>query len=284
MRAVKFLIEENLLLSFAAVFLAAATTVQLGLKPQVNPALSVLFFGTFLFYNINRIRSNWSLRHERNPNVSINRKNIFDLLVGISIVGIAVSVFYLKMEVLGLLLSLACISMLYSFPTVTGKSNGISLRTIPYLKIFLITGIWSAATVVLPILQSEVIPEKSEVLLVFLERFIFLFVIALLFDIRDMGPDKVAGLKTLPLLLGKGMAMQMANGLLLVFLIVILLHYKNSLHFVLVSFIVSALSTFVFINSRKIRARPYFHYGILDGSLVIQPLLVLLFYYLEKWI
>jgi 4-hydroxybenzoate polyprenyltransferase len=282
-RGIKFFIDTNLLLSFATVFLAVATTMQLGLKPRVSPVLAVVFFATFLFYNISRIRKELNNKHDVNFGKSIrDRITVFNLLVLISVIGMAVCTMYLKAEVLLMLLFLAGVSLLYSVPSFKGIGNSISLRTIPYLKIFLITGIWAAVTVILPVLQSQSSPEKSEVIAVFSERFIFLFVIALLFDIKDMRPDKETGLKTIPLLLGYRKAMQLANGLLILFLISIILHYKSSLHFVLVSFIVSALSTFVLINNRKISTTPYFHRGIVDGTLLIQPLLVLIFYYLEK--
>lgn len=282
-RGIKFFIETNLLLSFATVFLAVATTMQLGLKPKVSPVLAVLFFATFLVYNIGRIRNELNKKYEENSRKSIrDRVTAFNLLVLASVIGMVVCTMYLRTEVLFMLILLAGVCLLYSFPSIMHTRKGISLRGIPYLKIFLITIIWAAVTVILPVLQSQSSPEKSEVIAVFSERFIFLFVIALLFDIKDMRSDKETGLKTIPLLLGYRKAMQLANGLLILFLISIILHYKSSLHFVLVSFIVSALSTFVLINNRKISTTPYFHRGIVDGTLLIQPLLVLIFYYLKK--
>jgi 4-hydroxybenzoate polyprenyltransferase len=282
-RGIKFFIDANLLLSFATVFLTVASTIQLGLKPRESPVLAVVFFATFLFYNISRIRKELNKKHDVNSRKSISdRVTVINLLVLVSMIGMAVCTMYLKTEVLFMLILLAGVSLLYSFPTFKHTSQGVSLRGVPYLKIFLITGIWAAVTVILPVLQSESSPEKSEVIAVFSERFIFLFVIALLFDIKDMRSDKETGLKTIPLLLGYRRAMQLANGLLILFLISIIMHYKSSLHFVMVSFIVSALSTFVLINDRKISTTPYFHRGIVDGTLLIQPLLVLIFYYLEK--
>lgn len=113
-----------------------------------------------------------------------------------------------------------------------------------------------------------------------IERFIFVFAITIPFDIRDISDDKGAGLKTIPVMIGEKGSILVANVSLLLFLALGIFHYTtfHALH-ILPGLILSALSTLVFINHKTLRTLPYYHYGILDGTMILQAALVIAFYY-----
>lgn len=115
------------------------------------------------------------------------------------------------------------------------------------------------------------------------ERFLFVFAITIPFDIRDMKADARQGLKTIPLLIGKSAALIIADILLFLFMVVFIQHYKyTTLAWLIYPLALSAATTFIFINNRKLQASYFYHYGILDGTLLLQGVFVLALFYLRN--
>jgi len=254
------------------------------MKPQPQPYLFIIFFATIFEYNVHRlvtIITNPSVLDT--PKHSWVKENLkaFYVLVIVSIVGFFIAAFLAKRAVLITLLPIGVITLFYSLPVLKTKKTIFRLREIPCLKIFLIAFVWSATTILLPIIQSENSYDRWHVITMFIERSIFVFAITIPFDIRDMKSDESAGLKTIPLIIGEKKAIQVANIYMLLFLILCFVHYYNTaLAFTLSAFIISALSTLFFINSERVKKTLHYHYFVLDGTMLLQGLLVCLCYYI----
>ena len=282
-----FLIDTNIFISLAAVALTLQTQVQLGMRPQFHPYLLLLFFATIFDYNLHRLITVLINKEALN---SVKHKWVkqnlllFYLLVAFSVLGFCWTVFYADIKVLIALAPLAGITLFYSLPIFKNKKTIFRLREIPCLKIFLISFVWSASTIFLPIIQSSAVFNKEQVVFIFIERFLFVFAITIPFDIRDMRADAKEKLTTIPILIGKKNALILSNFVLVLFTLLCVAHYRHT-HFVLiiVAFVLSAISTFYFINSKKMQVKHFYHYGILDGTLLLQGLLVLGCYYLKLY-
>ena len=209
MKIVNFFIRWHITLAVAAVLLTVSAQIQLGLKPQLQPYLILIFLSTLFEYNRHRasilIASGELLHSGKHELIRKNRKKygITALFLGIAFVVAALST---KAEVLLTFLLLGFLTFFYSGLGFGNKKNHFILREIPYLKIFLITSIWSVSTILLPVIQAEEEILNTQVLLLFAERFLFIFSIAIQFDIRDMQSDRRARLKTIPLLIGQDKA------------------------------------------------------------------------------
>ena len=268
----------------AAVVLTLGTQVQLGLKPQLHPYLFIIFFATIFEYNLHRlitiITNPGSLNDEKHSWVKDN-KIAFYILVSVSVLSFIIAAAMAKKIILITLFPLGVITLFYSLPVFKTKKIIFRLREIPCLKIFLISMVWAATTILLPILQSGKPFGKWHVITMLIERFIFVFAITIPFDIRDMQSDERAGLQTIPLIIGEKRAIQLANIYLLLFLVLCFFHYYNTiLAFTLPAFIFSALTTLFFLNNKKIKKIPHYHYFILDGTMLLQGALVCVCYYL----
>ncbi len=278
------MLKSNIFISIAAVFLAIETQIQLGMKPQWHPYLFIIFFATLFEYNLHRF-----VTIITNKNALYNEKHswvkkhlvLFYVLVAASVLGFTISLFFAKIQVLLTFAPIALITMFYSLPLFKNKKHIFRLREIHFLKIFLIAFVWSAITVLLPVIQSENAYNNIHITLILLERFLFVFSIAIPFDIRDMEIDKQTGLKTIPLLIGETGAYRLSNILLGFFLVICVFHYAllNS-WLILYPLVISALSTFLFLNIKIIRKIPFYHFGILDGTMLLQGLMVYLFWFL----
>ncbi len=254
------------------------------MKPQWHPYVFIIFFATLFEYNLHRfitvITNKEALNSDKHKWVRENL-NGFYLLVITSLVGFICVVFLAKKEVLITLAPIALLTLFYSIPVFGNRKSIFRLREIPYLKIFLIAFVWASSTILLPVIQSNNTFNKVHVLTILVERFFFVFAITIPFDIRDIEADKLAGLKTIPILFSEKTSNNIANLSLFIFFLISFFHYQlQNCWFIIVALSISTLTTFLFLNEKRFRKLTYFHYGILDGTMLLQGLLVLLFYYL----
>ena len=286
MKSLYFLINTNLFIAFAAAALTIETQLQLGMAPQFHPYLFLIFFATLFDYNLHRlitvITNKEALNSDKHKWV-LKNSTLFYWLIILSVAGFLWALINADKDVLITLAPIALLTIFYSLPIFKNKKSIFRLREIPCLKIFLISFVWSAATIFLPIIQSGKYHDKENIIAMLAERFLFVFAITIPFDIRDMKADKMENLKTIPLLIGKKNALLLANIVLYSFTFLCLLHYSNAKSYWLnVAFILSAATTFIFINNKKLQVKQFYHYGILDGALLLQGTLVLLCYYLKN--
>lgn len=276
-------IHANIFISLAAVLLTVAAQIQLGMPPQWHPYLFIIFFATLFEYNLHRLitvlTNKEALNSEKHSWVRENLQSFY-MLVFFSVTGFGIVALLAKTEVLITLTPFALITIFYSVPVFESKKHLFRLREIPYLKIFLIAIVWSSTTILLPVVQSGNTFDKVHVTTMLAERFFFILAITIPFDIRDKEADQHAGLKTFPLLLNEERAMIISYLSLIAFLLISFLHYQNTKqYFIVEALSLSALTTYIFLKSKKIRNMNYYYYGILDGTMLLQGLLVLLFYY-----
>jgi 4-hydroxybenzoate polyprenyltransferase len=279
------ILNTNIFISLAAVFLAVETQVQLGLKPQLQPYLFLIFFATLFEYNLHRL-----VTVVKYPEVFNNDKHkwvkqhlsIFYIILTLSMIGFIYTLFQAKKQILITLAPIALITFLYSLPVLRNKRKVYSLREIPFIKIFLIALVWSVITIILPILYMEDTNINLNAVMMFAERFLFISAMAIPFDIRDMTADLNAGIKTIPLVFGEKTANRMSNVLMILFILLTFSHYLTmSMKFLLPAYLVSALSTIILINHKKLKEFKYYYIGFLDGTMLFQGFLVCVFYYLN---
>ena len=149
-----------------------------------------VFFATFSTYNFQRIFTEKNYISKRGVYIKKNKK----ILIFISLISLFFCLnLFLKFNFLTQLIMClsAIICFLYPF----------YLRRVPYLKIFLISLLWSITTVLAVIIEENIV-LNIEVFSHFLSRFLFVFAITIPFDIRDIKKD-TSTILTLPILFGE---------------------------------------------------------------------------------
>lgn len=283
-KLITYLVNSNIYISLAAVALTVATQVQLGLKPALHPYLFIIFFATLFEYNLHRlitiIKNKEALNSPKHKWVQDNLLGFYSL-VAFSVVGFLVVCFLADFKVLLVLAPLAAITIFYSIPIYITKSKIIRFREIPYLKIFLIAIVWSGTTILLPIIKSGQNFALSQIWSMLIERFLFIFAITIPFDIRDKEIDALAQLKTIPNLLSEKKSLAISYIALLLFSILSVINYFGSWHIV-IPLIISSISTAYFLANKKLKSYNHYHYGILDGTMLLQGLLVIMFFIIKE--
>ena len=117
---------------------------------------------------------------------------------------------------------LAAFALAYYLPSLPLPQKK-RLRDFGLVKIFILTSVWTIATAVLPMLYlNEPIEHYPfEILL----RFVFLFALCILFDIRDIETDSLRNIRTLPMRMGVQNAYRLVYFSLLAFVVLSTLQY-----------------------------------------------------------
>ena len=156
--------------------------------------------------------------------------------------------------------------------------NQRRLRDFNYIKIFLIAIAWSWITVLLTAQELHLSSQVS-VYLMFIERALFVFAITIPFDIRDLAIDKFNKVKTIPAVWGVRPAKNLAYAALLLSAVLVIVSVFASFYALhtgialLISLVFAALA----VGGSGRYNHDYFYTGFVDGTMLIQALLVISF-------
>ncbi|MEM9991436.1 MAG: hypothetical protein AAF738_06695, partial [Bacteroidota bacterium] len=166
------------------------------------------------------------------------------------------------------------LSLAYVLPLLTSSRR---LRDLHFIKIFLVATIWASVTVLLPALEmGKLMLSSNKIFLIFLERAFFIFAITLPFDIRDLKIDAHTAVKTIPSEIGVKRTKQLAY--LALCLAFITAYFNFQLYtYTLSGWLaigISIFSTGIFVRYSEFAKHDYYFTGILDGTMIIQLLLL----------
>lgn len=279
-KIIKILIDSNIFIALSGVALTFASQVQLGLDLQIYNYIFVIFFGILLEYNLHKfyavIKNNEEIKSEKYSWAKNNKYIYFSILI-IAFILLIYFFINLKLNIILYLIPFAILNLLYSLPIY----KKIKIRKIPLIKIFLIAFVWTFVTLIIPFIYSE-LKLNNEIYLLFIERFIFIFAITIPFDIRDIVQDKINNIKTIPIILGENKSYLLSNLLIIIFSIISTIHYLIYNNYLILSaLIITAIITLILLNNSKIKNNKYYHYGFLDGTMMIYGLLIILSEYLK---
>lgn len=272
-----FVLYSNLWIAVGATAMAAQTQYLLWGQAEPTPLLGFVFFATLFLYALHRI---FGLRRA-GPFLATDRYAFIARFQGYwqfytLALGLCAGLFFLQLPfpLMGAVLLPCLLALAYVLPVWKGRR----LRDWPYVKIFLLALAWSWITVFLPALElglSFSIPMYA----ILMERALFVFALALPFDIRDLDIDAHQQVKTLPAVLGLPAAQRLSAACLLgMSLLAALNHYWDVYTLGQLSALVAsaALAALLALLATPARSDYYFA-GLVDGMLILQCLLVVAF-------
>lgn len=187
----QFYVQSSLHVSFSVCALAGITVNNFGISAQPD-LVGFIFFGTIVGYNFVKYGGFENLHHLNiTPNLQLIR-----ILTGFALLACIYFAFQLDTLVLWISFGLGLITLLYVLPAFRGSN----LRSIKGMKVYVIAFVWAATTVLMP-LAGLVDLFTPDVFLELTQRFLFVIVLMLPFEIRDLKYD-APGLKTIPQQLG----------------------------------------------------------------------------------
>lgn len=282
-RILDALIYSNLYVSLAAALLVIETNLLFDFENTGYSLAFFVFFATLATYNFQRL-----VRYNINPIgsskshtwIGANYKFIVFFALFSILASIIIFILRLESNLLFVLLPVGIISVWYVIDLRILGLKIPNLRVIPYMKIILISIVWSTVTVVFTILNngkgSAIL--NFDVILIFFQRMFFVFAITLPFDIRDMEYDKKRDLKTIPLFFGIERTKIIAQAALLLFSGLVILQClagsKLEPEEAIALVISATVSSFIIYKTHESQ-KEYFYSFIMDGTMILQFLLVL---------
>ena len=254
---IRFLVFSNLWVAFCVLGLALSSEL---LFSTSNYQISqFVFFATLFTYNFQRvIRIEKGLNHVRK--VWLAKQNI--AIYGFMACGGLVSAyrffeFQLITQVVIVIVGL--LSVLYPF----------GLRKIPFSKIFIISFVWAVSTMLLLILENDILISQN-IVFHLLSRFLFVLAITIPIDIRDLKYD-AQNLQTIPLFFGILKARFIALFALFICLAISIFQYlentiisSNLLALILLYFVASIF----IVKSDEKRGEMYFSFWVESLSIL----------------
>ncbi len=277
-----FLIQSKLLIAFAALVLTLATQVQMGQGFGFKPYLLMVFFATFLVYNLTRlvVLQFYKMPLEHASDQWVNRHQIiFYGTFAIAFVGLIMVFFFIDKNTFLYILPLMLLALFYALPFLRIKHYNLNLRRIPFLKIVLIVLIWGISTALIPVFQLQQNYQWWIIVLLLFQRLAFIGALALLFDIRDMQADASQGLLTLPLRLGEVKTLKLSNACMVIFFmcsVLFCLHFNQL--YMMPSACLTLIILGVIINNKSIKKHSLYYDLYLDGTMLIHGLSIILAY------
>jgi 4-hydroxybenzoate polyprenyltransferase len=268
---------SNLWISLGAGSMVWETYILLGLPVDFFYVLFA-FCATWAIYNLDRLVALSRLSKTGNVRHGWIVENRFLMIVSVAActLFLIISIFYLPLKIILFLVHLGVISVAYSIPVITHKSSKRSLRSFNGLKIFLIAYVWLASTVALPALAAGYSLLNWKIISIGIRRGLFIFAITVPFDIRDLRSDRDVNLKTIPAIIGVKASQWLALSCLVIFCILAAMDHtvKPSLFYAL---LISGLTTAPMVFMAEENHGEYFFAGLMDGTILIQFLLVYIF-------
>jgi len=285
-QAFDFVLFSNIFMALCAVAQGLVTFYLIGAKPKTT-VIWLLFTSTIGIYNFSIL-----LTRPKNPEQSKYRRvrwffshyRLMVTLTIVSLLSLAPLFFMMSTESRILLMFLGVISFAYSLPLFSLGDQKFGLRNIPGLKPFLITLVWTLSTVLLPILAAQsfnlAVISMRDLSILIAKRFLLIAALTVPFDIRDLFEDQQSGLKTIPVAFGEKNAYLFCQILLAGYVVLLFLFRNNGFNADFFALTMTAALAGWLIFKSTWEKNEYYYFFLLDGVLILQYLMLLLFHWL----
>ncbi len=235
--------------------------------------LFFLFFSTITGYNFVKYFGVAKFHHRR----LASRLKYIQLFSLLCFILMCYFVFKLHEKTIYYIIGFGIITFLYAVPFFSKAvyvDKQHNLRSIGGLKIYVIAFVWSGVTVLLPLIEQKHALNSSFFITAF-QRFLFIVVLMLPFEIRDLRYDSLK-LATIPQKIGVKQTKIMGYVLLVVILFLEI--FKESTSIIKTSILITILvATVLFLLFSKIEQRKYYSAFWVESLPVFWLLLLLLF-------
>ncbi|EIJ38944.1 hypothetical protein JoomaDRAFT_1946 [Galbibacter orientalis DSM 19592] len=259
-----FYLDSSIHVALAVYALARITMYNFNIPYDEVIALA-LFFGTIVEYSF--IKYSPLAKHY----VFVAEKYIrtIQIFSGVCFLVAMYYVFQLNYKTLIAASVLVILAFLYVVPAISRERN---FRSLKGAKIYIVGITWSVSTVVLPLLNNEV-AISTDAYLELLQRFVFIIVLMIPFEIRDLKTDE-DWLRTLPQVLGVKGVKILGIILIVAFCGLSYLMKDMSSKSHLIEIIISFLLLFAVLFSKKEQASYYSSFFVESISIVWWSLLI----------
>ncbi len=269
-----FILFGSIYIAICAIALCLQTSMTLDIPFNKLSFYCFVFGATLAQYNLHYLVKKKAVKNSKRLAWSMKHKVTHKVLFATGILLILFSFFGFRLKHFFILGVLGVISLLYSFPVLPfGKKR---IKDYGYLKIITLSLLWTVVTVWFPAVNHPF--DLKLFAFVFMKRFVFMFVLCLIFDVRDIEIDYEERIHTVAVILGKKRSYWLSYMALLLFLLLAVfqnLYYPDMKE--LWAMVVSSVCTFLIIEVSKKNHSDIVYLAGIDGMMLLQPLLIYVF-------
>lgn len=245
-----FYINSSIHVAFSVCALAYITLIEFNLNNDKN-VLCFIFFATITGYNFVKYYgiAKWHFR-----SLTTNLK-VIQLFSAVCFLVLLYFMSQLHTDALIVCAAFGVITFLYAIPLFSKYFTLENLRQVNGLKIYIIALVWSGVTVVLP-LVNDTYSLDYDVAITILQRFVYVLVLMIPFEIRDLHYDNPQ-LGTLPQKIGVKKTKQLGILLLFVFFMLEFLKDTTDSIQILVVFLITVITGLFVLFSKENQPKYY---------------------------
>jgi len=258
-----FYVSSSIHVALTVVSLAIITMLNFEISIDFNLCLFV-FLGAITGYNIVKYVGIAGLHH-LSLTKNLRLIQIFSFLIFLALLYV---LFQLSWNVIIFSALMGLVTLLYILPFFGGGRN---LRALAGVKIYVIAFVWSGVTVLLPLIGKTELMQW-DVLLEFIQRFLFVFALTLPFEIRDLKFD-MANLKTVAQVFGVRKAKIIGVLIILAIILLEFVKVEPNIRSLISLILISVLLSILIIKSR-IRQTKYYSSLWVEGIPILWCLLL----------
>jgi 4-hydroxybenzoate polyprenyltransferase len=231
-----------------------------------------VFGATLAQYNLHYLVKTAAVENSERLHWSQENRKVHLLMFFFGVILILICLFGIHLRHFIILAFFGLIAFLYSFPFLPfGKKK--RLKDYGLGKILTITLLWTLVTVWFPVNTMSF--DKGLFAFIFLKRFVFMFVLCLLFDMRDEAIDRKENIRTLAVILGRKKCYLLAYLSLILFVVFSIGQYIYYPHAgFLIAMLISAVATMITIELTRKSNSDFIYLAAIDGMMLLQAVLV----------
>jgi 4-hydroxybenzoate polyprenyltransferase len=266
-------VYSNLFIAGCAIAMVYQTFHLLGISPNFY-LVAFIFFSTLCSYSFHWWLTGDSVIPSARVQWLKTNRNIHLILFFIGLAGAAIFFFYLIPYWRWLLIG-AMVTFLYSAPKIPHPYFR-ALRKVALGKTIFLAFVWMYVTTVLPIVTSDELWHETFTLFA-ISRFFLIYAICILFDYRDRGDDKAAGIRSLITYLSEQSITWLFIASLAIFSIstLLLLNHGYSVTTVILLLIPGLIVAALYNYARR-HFSDMFYYFLLDGLMALSAVFMLI--------
>lgn len=269
-----YFIFGNIFIAVCAVIMAAYTFSVFN-SPVNFALLGFIFFASISSYSFHSFLPTTEKEYSEKVKWSLSRKKYFLTLLVIGASGSIFFLFYLKQD-LKLILSLVLFTILYSSPKIKFEKFTF-FKNFGTAKTLYLAAIWTLVTVSLP-LSSISAFNLNESIIFFINRFLLVYSICILFDLKDKEFDIQRGIKSIVTIFEeKRIHTILISCIILFFISSIAFYIFNKSVILILSLIIPGIILLFLLERSKNTKSDYWFSFILDGLMMLSSILYFVF-------
>jgi len=267
-----FYLNSSIHVALAVYSLSYITLIQFNIPYDEN-VLYFIFYATITGYNFVKFFGLAKFHHR-------SLANWLKVIQVFSLVCFVLMCFYaynLQSKTLYYILGLGVVTFFYAIPFLPKElfmDSKQNLRTIGGLKVYIIALVWAGVTVILPLVNNDIALNFDAIVIV-IQRYLFVIVLVLPFDIRDMQYDSLK-LSTIPQRIGVKNTKFVGILLLIVFFFLEFLKDELIANQITSLLIITFVTMLFIVFSKEERGKYYSAFWV-EGLPIFWLILVLLF-------